>query len=648
MSRLLHTQAITADQPNTAYKQYIPILLGILIYVLLQVPSLCSAETKKKILFIDSYHAEYTWSSDITAGIKSVLNARQDIELKIFRMDTKRNMSEEFKKEAALKARGLIESWQPDVVIAADDNASKYLIVPYYMNADIPFVFCGLNWDASVYGFPADNVTGMIEVALFEKTVSALQQYAPGNRIGYLASDTASERKEYENIVRRFGTGFEARFASTFDQLKQAYLDLQRNTDMVIIQECRSVKGFNHLEMVTFVKNNTSIPTAAMQKYLMHYALFTYAKIGEEQGEHAARTALDILDGTDPKTIPIAENKKAGTYLNMKLAKILGIRFPIDLIRASHLISAEQKKLLYVNSYHAGCKWSDDIEKGLLKALNITKNTAGICDDSGSEVELKIFRMDTKIHQSEEFKTRSALSAKAIIDKWKPDIIVTSDDNAAKYLVVPYLKTSETPVVFCGLNWDADMYGFPTANITGMVEETPILETIALMKPYAKGERIGYVGGKNLSEEKELQHYENVLKISFADGELVSDFQQWQQAYLRLQDTVDMIILLSPVTIKGWQEDIAGLFIQKNTKLPTGSTGDNTIRYSLLGKVKVAEEQGWWAGNTALQILEGTPIENIPVTRNKNSKLCLNMKLAKILGIKFPIELIEKAALVEN
>ena len=56
----------------------------------------------KRVLFIDSYHAGYPWSDGITAGIQQVL-ADKDVELRIHRMDTKRNGSEEFKKQAAMK-----------------------------------------------------------------------------------------------------------------------------------------------------------------------------------------------------------------------------------------------------------------------------------------------------------------------------------------------------------------------------------------------------------------------------------------------------------------------------------------------------------------------------------------------------------------
>jgi len=623
------------------------IIASVLILGFILFPVSANSLDKKKILYIDSYHEGYIWSADITAGIKSVLKGRDDVVLRVFRMDTKRNQSEDFKKSAALKAKDLIESWKPDIVITSDDNAAKYLIVPYFKGADLPFVFCGLNWDATTYGFPSSNVTGMIEVALFEATLNALKTYAKGNRIGYLASDTVSERKELENIVRLFQTDFDVRFVKTFEELKRAFLDLQKKTDMVLIQECRSVKGFDHKAMIDFVRENTSVPTGAMQKYLIHYSLLTLSKIGEEQGEYAAKTALEILEGRSPSDLPVVSNKKAKTYLNMKLAKKLGIKFPLELIENAHLISAEEKKVFYVNSYHKGYIWSDNIEKGMLKALSIIDKQDGTYDTSQSDVAFKIYRMDTKRNLSEDFKKQAALSAKAIIDDWQPDIIVTSDDNAAKYLIRPYFQNSSIPIVFCGLNWDAKVYGFPTRNMTGMVEINPVLETIDMLRKFAKGNRIGYIGAKVLSEEKELHYFREILKIDFAGGSLVSDFDEWKKEYLQLQETVDMIVWLTPMGIKGWKDELADEYILANTRIPTGGTGDNNIRFALLGKVKIAEEQGWWAGNTVLRILDGTSPEEIPVTTNKESRIFLNMELAKQLGIKFPMDMLEQAEFLE-
>lgn len=625
-----------------------------LLFLLLFFAGICSismaseGKTVKKILYVDSYHPGYAWSADITAGIQSVLAERTDIELKIFRMDTKRYKSEAYKKQAARKAGYLIESWKPDIVIASDDNASKYLIAPYYKGTDLPVVFCGLNWDASIYGFPAKNVTGMIEVALYRQTIDLLRKHAKGDRIGYLASDVVTERKALKNITEKFGAVFTVRMAKTFDELKRGFLELQQATDMVLIQECRSVQGFDHREMVEFVDKNTLVPTGALQRYRSRYALVTLAKVGTEQGEYAARTALDILDGRSPQDIPVVANKKAEIYLNMILAKKLGIKFPMELLENSHLISAGQRKLFYVNSYHKGHQWSDDVEKGLLKALHITVRPDGSHDTSQSEVELKVFRMDTKVKRSEEFKKKAALKAKKIIDHWQPDIVVTSDDNAAKYLIAPYYKHSSLPFVFCGVNWNASVYGLPTPNVTGMVEVAPGRETVALLKKYARGDRIGYIGGDNLTNRRNRESFKRVLDIHFTDGKLVSSYGQWQREYLRLQNTVDMLLWFNTTGIEGWNTKGAMQFILENTRIPTGGTSDHNVRFALMGRVRIAEEQGWWAGKTALKILKGDSPADIAVTSNKESKVYLNMELAGRLGIKFPMELIEQATFLET
>ncbi|NOX25922.1 MAG: hypothetical protein GXP59_07410 [Deltaproteobacteria bacterium] len=607
-----------------------------------------AAAARKKILYVDSYNPQYMWTADITAGIKAVLAARRDVELKIFHMDTKRHKSEKFKKAAAVRAKKLIDSWRPDVVIASDDNAAKYLIAPYYKGSKLPVVFCGLNWDASVYGFPTKNITGMVEVALYRPTVKALKKFTRGSRIGYLASDTVSERKEYNNIVKRFHAHFQSRFVKTFVELKQAFLDLQKSSDLIIIQECRSVKGFDDNEMIRFVNENTRVPTGAMQKYLAHYVLLTFAKVGEEQGRYAARTALAILGGKSPAAIPLTANHQARLYVNMGIARTLGLKIPRELLVNAHLISAVRKKLFYVNSYNKGYKWSDDIEKGLLKALHIRARPDGTFDTSKSEVAFRLFRMNTKINRSETLKKRAALTARAIIEEWQPDIVVTSDDNAAKYLVAPYYKNASLPFVFCGINWDASMYGFPTKNITGMVEVAPVHASIALARRFAKGGRLGFIGADTMTERKNMANFRKRLGLRFTDGALVSTFAGWRKVYLRLQHSVDMLVMLSPAGIRGWHMAWVEKFILANSRIPSVGTGDHLMAYSLLGRVRIAEEQGWWAGKTALRILHGARPVDIPITTNKQSRLYLNMKLAGRLGIKFPMQLINEATFVQD
>jgi ABC-type uncharacterized transport system substrate-binding protein len=83
-----------------------------------------------------------------------------------------------------------------------------------------------------------------------------------------------------------------------------------------------------------------------------------------------------------------------------------------------------------------------------------------------------------------------------------------------------------------------------------------------------------------------------------------------------------------------------------HTKVPSGTTSEHVAKFGLIGNVKKAEEQGWWAGKTALEVLNGRDIPTIPVATNVKARVYLNMPLAKKLKIKFPIELIERAHLI--
>ncbi len=606
-----------------------------------------AAGVRHKILYVNSYHLGYDWSADVTAGVRSVLEGRGDIELRTVFMDTKRHKSEAFKKKAALEVKRIIDLWQPEVVITADDNAARYLIVPYYLGSSIPFVFCGLNWDASVYGFPAENVTGMVEVNLFPQLVEALRPYARGDRIGIISSDTLSERKEVDNVTKRFGAGRDiaVRFVKSVSEWEKAFLALQEQADMLVIGECQSVAGYDLQRLKRFVLDNTRIPTGAVQRGMEDLALMTFAKVGEEQGEYAARTALAILGGARPADFPLVTNKRARIYLNMPLARAMGIRFPVEMVATAHLISGKRKKLLYVNSYHRGYAWSDGIEAGLLRALKIKRSANGY-DTSRSPVEFRAVYLDSKRRKNGKQIRRAALAAKRVIEEWKPDIVVTSDDNAVKYLLVPYFRNAAIPFVYCGVNWDASVYGLPFANTTGMVEVKPVRETLALLKKYARGGRIGYIGANNLSNRRNVRNFRKIIQSPFTDGKLVEDFARWRSEYLRLQDTVDMILWMTPVGIKGWKAEEAKRFILSKTRIPSGGTSDHHIPYTLLGRVAIAGEQGWWAGNTALRILAGTQPASIAPVTNQRSRLYLNMELARRLKIKFPMELIKEATFV--
>jgi ABC-type uncharacterized transport system substrate-binding protein len=311
-------------------------VIGLAAVVVAGAALFMSPDTKgKKVLFIDSYHQGYPWSDGITAGIQTVF-ADSNVDLRIHRMDTKRNGSEEFKQQAALKAKAVIDQFKPDVVIATDDNASKYLIVPYYRGGDLPFVFAGVNWDASVYGFPASNVTGMVEVSAPDQVLEIIETVAEGTRLGSLTGDTATGRKETENYAKILGITFqEEAFVSTFEEWKQAYLAMQNNVDILFLYNNAGIDGWNDEEAARFVEANARIPSGSVQPWMAPYVLVSFTKDATEQGEWAATTALEILNGRRPSEIPLTRNTRGRMIVNSKMARSLNMEIPASMLSAA-------------------------------------------------------------------------------------------------------------------------------------------------------------------------------------------------------------------------------------------------------------------------------------------------------------------------
>jgi len=280
-----------------------------------------------KCLWVSSYAPGYEWNDGIAKGLHSILDKK--CEVKEFHMDTKRNKSPEFGRSQALKAKALIESYQPDVVIASDDNASKYLVAPYYKNADLPVVVCAINWTAKEYGYPYNNVTGMIEVMPVKpllKMVKRVLSVSSGT-VMLIEPDSNTGRKNVKYMRKYFErAGFElkSQFVNTFEQWKKAFIDAQQE-DVIFLLTTGGISNWDKKEAKNFVSENGKKLTISVNKWVKDYAMIVYGKRAEEQGEWAAKVASKILDGTPAAEIPMIVNKEWERYFNLELLDRAGI-----------------------------------------------------------------------------------------------------------------------------------------------------------------------------------------------------------------------------------------------------------------------------------------------------------------------------------
>ena len=255
-------------------------------------------------------------------------------------MDTKRRKTEQDKMAAALEAKALIESWQPDIVITADDNAAKFLVQPFYRDKDLPFVFCGINWTVREYGFPYRNVTGMIEVAPVKTMIREASVLVPGaSRILYIGANTSTERKNSARIrleAKKQGLDFDQQFASSLQSWIGAY-EAGQAYDFIVVGSNAGIGDWDDQAALGAIKPLTQRLTVTSHEWMMPVSMLGLTKVPEEQGEWAGRVALQILGGSLPNTIPVIANRKWDLYLNPELLGVADIKLPDQLLSKGKL-----------------------------------------------------------------------------------------------------------------------------------------------------------------------------------------------------------------------------------------------------------------------------------------------------------------------
>jgi ABC-type uncharacterized transport system substrate-binding protein len=299
------------------------------------------AGKQKKFLLIHSYHEEYPWVQSITTGVKKALEGK-NAELEIFYMDTKRHTSNEFKIKSGQLAREKIDSWKPDAVITADDNAQIF-VTQYYVNKKPYFVFCGVNAEPEEYGLPASNITGVIERPQLQESLAYLDTIVKNVRKIAIMSDNEPTSVGALSFMRKEKTGREVmgyNLITDFDLWKSRVAEYNKNLDALCIytyhtlQQSESAVSVDPSLVMQWTVENCKIPSVGFFQFAIEAGVFCgVVESGQEHGYEAAIMALALLGGADIKTLPVKKAEKGLTMINLKTARLLGISVPEEIIK---------------------------------------------------------------------------------------------------------------------------------------------------------------------------------------------------------------------------------------------------------------------------------------------------------------------------
>jgi ABC-type uncharacterized transport system substrate-binding protein len=292
-------------------------------------------------------------------------------------------------------------------------------------------------------------------------------------------------------------------------------------------------------------------------------------------------------------------------------------------------IQAAKFKVLVVMSYEEDNPWCKEIKEGIESILSGTS-------------EIVYVYMDTKINL--ENGPEKAKQAYALFQQIKPDGVITADDNAQKLFVLPYLKDRyETPVMFCGVNAEAEQYGFPTPSVSGILERGHIRESLALAKQFVPSiQSVAFLtkespSGRALLRQVESESEKYIVNTSF---HLVNSLNELSALDEILNKQSDAIYIDSMEGVKGVAgkplstKDVIKHLIDKYHKPIIGANQYHVEQGALCAVVKTGQEQGRTAAEMLQRAMQGTPVAQIPIVQNFKGKRVINVTAMKALNLR--------------
>lgn len=311
------------------FKQPLSRLMMLLFLFCLMVFLIVQNVRKPRILILHSYSLDFSWVPDINIGINRKLE-KHPYKLRWHYMDTKRHPSKVFKEKAGAMVRKEIESWQPDVIIAIDDNAQEYAGKYYIDHPKIKLVFSGVNKTEADYGYDrAKNVTGILERINYQAVKDILVQALPPDKRRIIhISDSSPTSEGIHKEIEAFDWSPLSFIASvqcdTYDEWKKAILDAEDKTDFLLLThyhtirvDADSIKTLKPKDVMDWTTANSKLPGVSFWGfYVEDGGMMAVALSPYEQGEIAADMAIDIIEkGTSPKDIPVQKSRLFVMYM---------------------------------------------------------------------------------------------------------------------------------------------------------------------------------------------------------------------------------------------------------------------------------------------------------------------------------------------
>ncbi|MBU0970539.1 MAG: SpoIIE family protein phosphatase [Proteobacteria bacterium] len=297
---------------------------------------------------------------------------------------------------------------------------------------------------------------------------------------------------------------------------------------------------------------------------------------------------------------------------NLLILFFLFVSLVASPLSASEAIVPKTKKhVLLLNSYSKGYAWTDNVVRGVEDVLL-----------KGEDIILKVEYMDTKVSNTDlYYLLLNELYATKYSGR-KPDVIISSDDDALKFLQT-YREDlfPGVPVVFCGVNnfTPAKLEGF--SRYTGVNEAADFNTNLSLLltlhpkttKMYVINDQMTTAGFLKKEFADAARDYEGRLQFEYLDNISMADLIS-KLSVLPGDSLVFYLSFFKDNTGKTYTPEEAIPLISRSSSVPVYGAVDYMLGLGIVGgMLKSSYFQGETAANLAMKILGGQDVTSIPV-----------------------------------
>lgn len=291
-----------------------------------------------RVLILHSYHHGFTWSDNISRGIRSVfVEKAPHAELLFEFMDVKRVHTDEY-------FRGLCEllcrkyaDQRIDVMICSDDHALDFLLgVGKDFLPNVPIVFCGINDYDPAMRTRGRDITGVVESIDIAATLDvAMRLHPETKRVAVITDMTRTGRalkQRADAVFRDYADRlqFDYLLEKGIPELRKRVSVLPKDSIVFVFIFSRDPEHriYSHEYNLSLLAEDCPVPIYSVWEFYLGHGLFGgMLTSGKMHGRKAAALALRILEGEDADAIPVVtESPNRYGFDGRQLA-----RFHVDL-----------------------------------------------------------------------------------------------------------------------------------------------------------------------------------------------------------------------------------------------------------------------------------------------------------------------------